>query len=162
MGIGTIIVVSVLTFFVLGGLRRAFWFRMARGRGWHGGYGWHGGHGRGFGRGDGPGGWFLERFLEELGANEEQKGKVRSIRERLVDGFRDLRSARRQLVERALDRMAQENLETAELDAALEEVVGKARANVKQAFVDLHATLTPEQRRRAVELARRRLAYFHG
>jgi hypothetical protein len=41
-------------------------------------------------------------------------------------------------------------------------VIGKARAEVRQAFVDLHAALTPDQRRRAVELARRRLAHFQA
>ncbi|MHB8420881.1 MAG: Spy/CpxP family protein refolding chaperone [Myxococcales bacterium] len=148
MGIGTVVFVSVVTFFVLGGLRRLFWLRHAHHRGW-------GGRRR-------VGGWFFERFLAELGASEEQKGKVRGIRERLFEGLRSLRGARRELIGRALDRLAQDELETAELDSEIDALVGKVRADLRQAFVDLHAALTPEQRRRAVELARRRLAHFHA
>ncbi|HUB10068.1 MAG TPA: periplasmic heavy metal sensor [Myxococcales bacterium] len=151
MGIGTVVLVSVLTFFVLGGLRRLAWMRYGR-RG-----GWRHGHGR-----RRMGGWFLERFLDEVGASEEQKGKVRGIRQRLFEGMGSLRSARRELVDRALDGLAQEQLATAELDSAVDAVIGKARAEVRQAFVDLHAALTPDQRRRAVELARRRLAHFQA
>ncbi len=148
MGIGSVIVVSVLTFFVLGGLRRLIWMRHGR-RGWL-----HGGRR--------VGGWFMERFLDELDATEEQKGRVRGIRRRLVEGLQPLRAARRDLVERALDGLARDELATAEMDAAVDALIGKARAEVRQAFADLHAALTPEQRKRAVELARRRLAHLHG
>jgi Spy/CpxP family protein refolding chaperone len=146
MGIGTVVLVSVVTFFVLGGLRRMFWMRHA---------GRWGRHGR-----RRMGGFFLDRALDELGANDSQRTQVRSIREKLFDGLRGLRGARRELLSNVLDRMAQDELEAEALDAATEELIGKARAQVRQALVDLHATLTPEQRRKAVELARRRLSYF--
>jgi uncharacterized membrane protein len=85
---------------------------------------------------------------------------VRSIREKLFDGLRGLRGARQELLSKVLDRMALDQLDAEALDAATEELIGKARAQVRQALVDLHATLTPDQRRKAVELARRRLSYF--
>ncbi len=148
MGIGTVVLVSLATFFVLGGVRRLFWIRHSR----H----W-GRHGR-----RRMGGYFLDRVLDELGADDKQRTQVRSIRERLFDGLRGLRGARKELLSNVLDRMAQDELDAAALDAATDELIGKARAQVRQALVDLHATLTPEQRRKAVELARRRLAYFGG
>jgi Spy/CpxP family protein refolding chaperone len=147
MGIGTVVFVSIATFFVLGGVRRMFWMRHA-GRRW-------GRHGR-----RRMGGYFLDRALDELGADDKQRTQVRSIREKLFDGLRGLRGARQELVSKVLDRMAQDELDAAALDAATDELIGKARAQVRQALVDLHATLTPEQRRKAVELARRRLSYF--
>lgn len=149
MGIGTVVFVSVATFFVLGGVRRLFWLRHS------GRWGRHHGRRR-------MGGYFLDCVLDELGADEGQRSQVRSIREKLFDGLRGLRGARKELLSKVLDRMAQDELDAAALDAATEELLGKARAQVRQALVDLHAALTPEQRRKAVELARRRLAYFGG
>jgi uncharacterized membrane protein len=146
MGIGTVIFVSVATFFVLGGVRRMLWMRHS---------GRWGRHGR-----RRMGGYVMNRVLDELGADDRQRSQVRSIKEKLFDGLRGLRGARRELLSKVLDRMAQDELDAAAIDAATDELIGKARAQVRQALVDLHATLTPDQRRKAVELARRRLAYF--
>ena len=146
MGIGTVVLVSIATFFVLGGVRRMFWMRHS---------GRWGRHGR-----RRMGGYFLDRVLDELGADDKQRTQVRSIREKLFDGLRGLRGARQELLAKVLDRMAQDELDAAALDAATDELIGKARAQVRQALVDLHATLTPDQRRKAVEMARRRLSYF--
>jgi Spy/CpxP family protein refolding chaperone len=151
MGIGTVVCICLATFFVMGGLRRLFWRRH------YGRWGHYGHYGR-----RRMGGYFLDRVLDELGADDQQRTQVRSIREKLFGGLRDLRGARHELMGKLLDHMAQDQLAADELDAAAEELVGKARAQIKQALVELHSTLTPDQRRKAVELARRRLAYFGG
>ena len=144
MGIGSVVFISVITVVTLGALRRLFGWRR---RGW-------GGHGRGRGR------WgerVLDRVLDELEATGAQRDQVKSIKEQLVSELRGLRSPRREILEELLIGLEAEKLDAEGLDRKAEELFGKARAGVRKALEELHRTLTPVQRKRAVELARRRL-----
>jgi Spy/CpxP family protein refolding chaperone len=99
--------------------------------------------------------------LDEIGATEAQKQKIREVKDRLMKDGRALRESHAALREGVLTLLAQENPDAAQLKALIRErtdAVSHFGDEVADALVDLHATLTPEQRQKLLAGAREHLA----
>ncbi|MHB1844025.1 MAG: Spy/CpxP family protein refolding chaperone [Deltaproteobacteria bacterium] len=147
MGIGTVVLVCIATFFALGAIRRAVFWRLRGGRGAC----------RGGSNGHRRGGFFIERLLSELGATPEQRTKVSELHAQMGELFSSVRDGRRSLLTKLVDGLPADELDAEALERAATELFGKVSGQLRKAVVELHRTLTPMQRQRLAELARRRL-----
>jgi Spy/CpxP family protein refolding chaperone len=148
--IGLIVLVSALTFFALGFLRRVIWRRH------HRGFGHHGGGGHGYGRR-----YFIRRALDRFGATGEQRQQVEEVEAKLREDVFALRQGYRQLMVELGEMLPGEQLDTGALDRlsdSLMDLTGKLRSDLRQALLDLHQKATPEQRKRLATMLRHRFA----
>jgi len=148
--IGLIVLVSALTFFALGFLRRLMW------RGHHRRFGHHGSMGHGYGRR-----YFIGRALDRFGATDEQRRQIEDVEVKLREDVFALRQGYRQLMADLGEMLPAEQLDTDALDRladSLMERTGKLRADLRQALLELHQKATPEQRKRLATMLRHRFA----
>lgn len=114
----------------------------------------HGGGFRGFGRGDHP---MMHKFLDfavdqkldEIGATDVQKEKVRAVKDRLLKSAHALRETREPMREEIVALLQKDSLEPGELKAAVHaraESFVKLADEAADAVAELHGILTPEQR----------------
>jgi Spy/CpxP family protein refolding chaperone len=95
--------------------------------------------------------------LDEIGATEAQKQKVREVKERLMKDGRALHESRTDLREKVLALLAQDNPDPAQLKALIRErtaALSRFGDEAADALVEIHATLTPEQRQKLLAGAR--------
>jgi Spy/CpxP family protein refolding chaperone len=145
--IGLIVLVSALTFFALGFLRRLMW------RGHHRGFRHHG-MGHGYGRH-----YFIGRALDRFGATGEQRKQIEEVEAKLREDVFALRQGYRQLMVELGAMLPAEQLDADALDRladALMDKTVKLRADVRQALLDLHQKASPEQRQRLATMLRYR------
>jgi Spy/CpxP family protein refolding chaperone len=126
------------------------------------GFGAYRGHGGFHGRGDGA---MIHKFidfavnekLDEVGASEAQKQKVREIKDRLVREAHTLRDDRKAFRDELLGMLEQDTPDAAQLKAAVRqrtEAFGRFAENAADAVVELHGVFTPEQRKKLLAEAR--------
>lgn len=95
--------------------------------------------------------------LEEIGATETQKQKVRAVKDRLVRDGRALHEGRGALREKVLTLLAQDNPDPAELKGLIRErtdALSRFGDEAADALLEIHAALTPEQRQKLLADAR--------
>ena len=95
--------------------------------------------------------------LDEIGATEAQKQKVREIKERLVSEGHALRADRKAFRDEILALLEQDNPDPARLKAAVHErteAFSRFADDAADAVVELHGVFTPEQRKQLLAAAR--------
>jgi Spy/CpxP family protein refolding chaperone len=103
----------------------------------------------------------LEQKLEELKATDAQKQKVREIKDQLVRDGKALHDDRAAFREEVLALVSRDDLDAAALRALVKsrtDAFVRFADDATQAVVDLHATLTPEQRALLLSDVREHLA----
>jgi Spy/CpxP family protein refolding chaperone len=98
--------------------------------------------------------------LDEIGASDPQKQKVREIKDRLMKDGRALHESHAALRDKVLALLAQDNPDPAQLKALIRErtdAVSRFGDEAADAIVEIHATLTPEQRQKLLAGAREHL-----
>ena len=93
--------------------------------------------------------WMTERVSKKLNLNEEQKGKLESIRMTVVSHMEDHRESRKSSVDRLLKMMENETMQIEELD----ELVGEQQTRVEEfkneilpQIVSFYNSLSADQR----------------
>jgi hypothetical protein len=145
-----IVLVSALTFFALGFLRRLFW------RGHHGHHRHHGRWGHGYGRR-----YFIGRALDRFGASAEQRKQVEEVEVKLREDVFALRQGYRQLMMELGTLLPNEQLDPSALDRladSLMDLTGRLRKDLQQSLLELHQKATPEQRQRLATMLRHRFS----
>lgn len=103
----------------------------------------------------------VDEKLDEIGATEAQKLKVKEIKDRLLKSAHALRESHGPVRDEILALVEKDTLEPGELKAV---VHARAQAMVKladeaaEAVAELHAVLTPEQRQQLLASAREHMA----
>ena len=113
------------------------------------GWGWRGRH---HGHGSGPGAWFVSR---RLGLDPVQEAEVEAIFIELRDSFGELRQGGRAWIDETLEAVAQDDFDRSKVEAAAArqgQSIDGLRARLVDAAQRLHGILTPEQRRRLLDL----------
>lgn len=102
--------------------------------------------------------------LDEVGASEAQKQKVREIKDRLVKEAHALRDDRKAFRDELLSILEQDNPDAAQLKAAVRqrtEAFGRLAEDAADAVIELHGVFTPEQRKKLLAEAREHMARHH-
>jgi periplasmic protein CpxP/Spy len=95
--------------------------------------------------------------LDEIGASEAQKQKIREVKDRLLKDGRALHESHAALREKVLALLAQDNPDPAQLKALIREgtdALSHFGDEAADALVEIHGTLTPEQRQKVLAGAR--------
>ena len=95
--------------------------------------------------------------LSEIGATDAQKQKVREIKDRLVKDGQSLHESRAALREKVIALLAEDNPDPTQLKALIHErtdALARFGDEAADALVEIHATLTPEQRQKLLASAR--------
>lgn len=98
--------------------------------------------------------------LDQIGATDAQKQKVRGVKDRLLKDGRALREGRAALREKVLALLAQDNPDPAQLKALIRErtdALSRFGDEAADALLEIHAALTPEQRQTLLAGARAHL-----
>jgi Spy/CpxP family protein refolding chaperone len=120
-----------------------------------------GGHGRGFGH-DGV---LMHKFidfavdekLDEIGATDAQKQKVREIKDRLITQGHALRADKAALREQVLEQLSKDEPDAAQIKSIVRgrvEAFSRFADEATDALVEIHGVLTPEQRQKLLADAR--------
>jgi Spy/CpxP family protein refolding chaperone len=101
--------------------------------------------------------FMVNEKLNEIGATEAQKEKVREVKDRLLNDGRALRESHAALREKVLLLLAQDHPDAAQLKALIRErteALSRFGDETADAIVEIHGTLTPEQRQKLLASAR--------
>jgi Spy/CpxP family protein refolding chaperone len=99
----------------------------------------------------------VDQKLQEIGATDAQKHKVTEIKDRLMTSGKALHGSHAALHERLLALMAEESPDPAQVKALVRErteAISRFGDEAAEALLELHGTLTPEQRRKLLAGAR--------
>ena len=102
--------------------------------------------------------------LDEIGATDAQKQKVREIKDRLVEDAQVLRPDRKALHQELLGLLEQDNPDPARLKALVHErteAITRFADEAADAAIELHGLLTPEQRKKLLTAAREHMEARH-
>ena len=121
--------------------------------------------------GGGPGGWSIEEkkkfasarideVLDDLEVTDEQRAAIHASRDKLFASLEDAKigQGREEKFAKVTELFQQDELDLREIEAVKSEhreKLEKVQEAVTQALVEVHATLTPEQRKQLVEKAER-------
>jgi protein CpxP len=98
--------------------------------------------------------------LDQIGATDAQKQKVHEVKDRLVKDGRALHEGQGALREKVLALLAQDNPDPAQLRALIRErtdALSRFGDEAADALIEIHGTLTPEQRQKLLAGAREHL-----
>ena len=101
----------------------------------------------------------LQVITDELGLSEQQAAGLLALRDRLRAGWKPLSDARRERRLAILTELAEPEIDRARLAQLMQEGGEEQRTIFARMAADLHGylqSLTPEQRRRFLEMARER------
>ena len=102
--------------------------------------------------------------LDEIGATESQKQKVREIKDRLQKDAKALHQDHAALHRELLGLLEQDNPDPARLKALVHEraeAVTRFADEAADAAIELHGVLTPEQRKKVLAMAREHMEARH-
>lgn len=100
----------------------------------------------------------IDEVLDELRVTEEQRASIHATRDRLFAALEEARPDREVRFEELKALFQEDDLDLREVEAlkaAHRDRMRKLEEAVSQAFVEVHATLTPEQRKQLVSKAER-------
>lgn len=95
----------------------------------------------------------IDEVLDELDVTDDQRKQLHSTRDKLFAAFEENRPGRGEKLEKITALFEKDTLDVRELDALKAEhrdKMQKMEEAVSQAIVEVHATLTPEQRKELV------------
>lgn len=108
--------------------------------------------------------FMVNEKLDEISATPAQKQKVNEIKERLVRSGHALREARGPMRDEIMSLLEKDRLDAAELKAlvhARADEMTRFADEAAEAVAELHAVLTPEQRKQLLDDARQHLSRRH-
>lgn len=121
----------------------------------------HRAHGHGHGGGHEGFDWFLNSTLDDLDATDAQRARVTAVKDRMKTQLHTFHDGHEELHAAFLKEWGAEKMDSTQLhglvDAKLDELRG-AMHGVVDGVVEIHDTLTPDQRRRLVA----RIQEMHG
>ena len=102
--------------------------------------------------------------LDEIGATEPQRQKVREIKDRLLKDAKALHQDHPALHQELLSLLEQDNPDPARLKALVHErteALTRFADEAADAAIELHGVLTPEQRKKVLAMAREHMEARH-
>ena len=102
--------------------------------------------------------------LDEIGATEPQRQKVREIKDRLLKDAKALHQDHAALHQELLGLLEQDNPDPARLKALVHErteALTRFADEAADAAIELHGVLTPEQRKKVLAMAREHMEARH-